>query len=599
MSISKDNVLFVYNKEIAESYTLAISYQIKYGLDIEQILGINCGTDEILNDYSSFQTLVEDPIRAYISTLSREVTVIVLGYMVTGGFYDGLDIISSTSRLARINHAFSKQKANFLYDRQVFSRYSDDDADFAIVVSRIDAPTYAVAKRMIDDGEKLVKQEKINGKFFFDPVTTSSKSGSYVLDLSDFYIKTLFNLNLTVCSTSYVSPYVDVVIPKLKYDSFYWGIFNDRSSNSFFSSTDTDRIFFYNADYDSCVTMRSVAAGNWGPLSVNNGYTSCAGSMSNPTNDGYLRPKPFFEALYQGTTLGEAYIFASPYLDWTNTLIGDPLIRVRFPGDPLSVYIPDGTGREVDENEDERLDTFVDKHELWYDLIKELSESIGYYINEENLVYNLLYNIVMSTDIATEISLLQPAYDLYKTTNENTRFSTFYALAKGLLNFAKEELINDYNKTNLPISTLNEYLTGRNIRISRLLLPYLSNENISSANLFDEGYWDIEHTVVNSALDVTYYNFILKIYSDENLSNLLYSFDSETSLDGWLYEEEGGKFSPFTQFGVHSKYVGRRVKYVCASSSYLARGQVFYYDIMQKSPYGSWVSDATEGVVFT
>ena len=78
------------------------------------------------------------------------------------------------------------------------------------------------------------------------------------------------------------------------------------------------RVFLYNADDDAAadITLSFDENGSdpWCNIAIgiDPGYAACAGAVDAPDEDAYLRPRPFFEAMHQGASLGECFLYASP-----------------------------------------------------------------------------------------------------------------------------------------------------------------------------------------------------------------------------------------------------------------------------------------------
>lgn len=601
MAVSKNNVLFVYRDGDPDSFNLAIYYQQIYDLDNDQLLGIPCSDNEILLNYSVFEAELENPIKAAIASSSKQIWIVILGYNVPGGFYDNSDVISSTSRISRINHTYSKQKQSSVYNMKVFSRYDSSHANKALIVSRIDAPTYENAKNMISKSYEMNNQAIVNGRFFYD--IYSSSSSDYINDLTDFYVNSIFDLNMKICSTTFISPYIDVVFPYLQHDSFYWGWSTDRTTESFFKSTDTERIFFYNADFDSAITVRSTSIGNFCPLAIANDYISVAGAMSNPGDDGFLRPRPFFESLYQGATLGEAYLFSNPYYDWTISFFGDPLVRVIFYSDPLGIMSPYGSRVRIPEAEDNpKSPDYIDQEEINREITIELSQSVAYHINKENQASNLFNSVLLSTDVGLETSLLYSTLDVSRQTNSNTRFSRFYQSSKDMIAYIRDILIPYENGKGANLFSVNDYLSYKGLKLSRILLPMISNIDggISENNLYNEGYWELDHVVSDITGDVTNYNFVIQISKDSLFSTIELTINSSLDKLGWYYEIEEDVFSNLPLIGFPYNYIGRRVRYQSTIPNYLERAEIYYFRIVQTYPInGSSVVKMYNQIIYT
>ncbi len=315
MAITKDNFIVVYQLGNLDSVDFAIYYATKHGMDTSsinpsgntgsiggiswevngQLLGIQLAdTSEILSSEEDFNTQLLNPIKDAISNSGElgnlNIWGIVLGYNIPGGFYSGDDIISSTSRISRLNFSFSKKRQNKLYNRSIFQRIDATDAAYALICSRIDAPSLQAAKAYLDNAEKLNEQVFANGVFYIDQYSDRADTGAseYQEVLSDFNDNMLSSLNLGVWATTFMDPYIDSVIPFVENDSFVWSWFTDRAHSSFFRDTNALRVFFYNADYDGGFTIRDENGNRWPYLAMSEGYVSSAGAMSNPTIPGFL-----------------------------------------------------------------------------------------------------------------------------------------------------------------------------------------------------------------------------------------------------------------------------------------------------------------------
>jgi uncharacterized protein (TIGR03790 family) len=587
MTVSKENVLFIYRDGDIDSLSLAQYYKQVYDLDDDQIYPIVCSDIEILPDYKTFYTEVELGIQTVLNFTSRSIFVIILGYNVPGGFYDGIDIISSTSRISRINHRYNRYELNVLYDRKTFKWFDEDDTQYALICSRIDAPTLDLAKSMINNGVAFQKQHFANGKLYFDPYfEMSSGKNSYRSDLFEFMSTTMNDLHMEVVSTSGNDPYIDIVFPYLIHDSFYWGWFQDRSTMSFFKETDAYRLFFYNADYDSAYTIKDIDAKTWSVLALRSGYISIAGAMSNPSEAGFLRPIPFFDTLLYGGTLGEAYLFSSPYLNWTMTMFGDPLIRIFFnANDRITFQTDPYTGNEIQIVDKE------DENELWRQTSKNLSRSIASYYKKELEANDILNTVVMSTDVNTEINLLYPAYDVYNKIDENYRKSIFGTSIQQLFLIIPERFNTDSYQT---------YLSQKKYKVSQLLLDTsLVNLNVLN-NIWDEGYWEIEFTLSNAVpFSVKYYHFNLEVSDESNFSTIIYNISSKNNIKNWEYERNLNSFIKMDSDGVRSNYTGRRIRYKSLSSQYLNRGYNYYFRYRQLSSTHNYLWRNTQDVIFT
>jgi uncharacterized protein (TIGR03790 family) len=570
ITLTKDNVLFAYNVSDADSYNVALRYKFVHKLDDSQLVPLDCSSNEILGSYSEFQLEVENDIKSAIAASVTTIYVVVLGYNVPGGFLDNGDVISSTSRISRVFQTYDKKRPNPLYNRQVNKLYLDTDYPKVIIASRIDAPSVDLAIKMIGSSSEFINQYYVNGRFYFDPYSDlhGYQPDIYTEDLLDFYNNLLFDLNLEVSSTVLQDAYIDVVTPYLQHDSFYWGWLTDRTTLSFFKNTDTARVFFYNADFDSAYTIRSTSNGNFSPLAVSSGYVATAGAMSYPEIDGFLRPRSFFASLVSGATIGEAFLFACPYLDWTVALFGDPLAKVFF----------------IEHNDSTAVQPVpVDESEIWRELSVSAAKMKARFYNKEIEAVLLRDNIVASLDISTEVDMLYKMQDLVKDTETFTRDSRFKRLIGEIFEYAVVDLVPKINAANNTyLVTLDQFMAFTGYKVSELLLDGFAVGTMSSSYFYNEGYWEFDTDIADETGDVAVYQFELQVSDDSSFSNILFNFDSSVDTANWYYEKEENEFVSIPSIGVASSYIGRRIKYVSDSTQYLTRGQVYYYRILQK-----------------
>ena len=569
MAFDKENVIFVYRAGDSNSEEVADAYVDAHDLSSDQKRSISCSSAEVLSDEATFNSQVLDPIKNEISTVEsggRTVWGVVLGFNVPGGFKSGGDVISSTSRIARLNHSFDKKIRNNLFNRSSFKRFDSDDKDFSLIVTRIDAPTANLCKDIIERSTEIRRQGTANGLFYLDPYSDRAGKGAkdYEDALESFQERLLPNLNLDTFTTTFIDPYVDELIPSVQDDSFIWSWFTDRGSSSFFKESNSLRVFAYNADYDGAETVRDGRTRRWPRLYIQNGYAATAGAMSDPTNEGFLFPYPFFDTLLRGGTLGEAFLFSSPFLDWTISWIGDPLMTVSFPG----AYL--------DEKEEG-----TDELESWRLTLKDISRAIAYSHKKTSLIESVRDKIVNSIDIRTEVDLLDLSQALFNSYNEDQRQSRLQRMVNKFANHMAERY--EFNDIGTPNPTFNDVLSLTEFRVSRLLEEIYSNDNhIEEDNLLPKGWWQIEREIKDERGLFAFYHFKLQVSDKSDFSNILISKESLSNQSNWKYEKFEDEFENLGSGGVASSYVGQRIQYTSSSDEYLERGKVYYFRLRQR-----------------
>ncbi len=607
MAISKNNFIIVYIIGVSDSLEFAEYYAEKHDMDIVnrnpsgveinsgiigginwevngQLVGIQSITDEILDSEEDFNTNILNPLKAALASdelSDRDIWGIVLGYKVPGGYtyideYTGEHTISATSRISRINHNFESKLPNRLYNRQVFKRYDQDDADFALICSRIDAPTLLQAKEFVDNAEELRRQLFVGGAFYIDPYSDQigSSADAYKLSLENFRDFSLPKLNLDTFSTQFLDPYIDATIPFAQDDSFVWSWNSSQADDDFFQFTSYPRAFFYNADRNGGFTIRDENSKTWPILSMRSGYSCCAAAMSDPTIEGFLNPTAFYNALFKLSTVGEAYLYSLPAVDWTMTLFGDPLVYVSFPN-------------AVTEDTES-----LDSDQLWEVISKDTARIAAQYWQKEQDLNDLRKAIVDSSVVSVESSLLPIAHEMYTMYSLQNRQSLMASAVSVLFDYPVKLYTGIFGTS---IKTLEEYLIHTGYKVSELLLEAQSEE-VTDDNIYEEGWWEFKHEIQDESFSFLNYHFELEIYNNEAMTGSpIFSLDS-FSLDGWTYELSLENYTTMPAGGVPSSYIGRKVRYqsrkddLISLDEYLVRGQTYYFRIRQY--------DTVEGTLF-
>jgi len=573
MAITKENAIVVYRLSDLDSAQFAAYYADKHNLKTTsddpsgnsgvlagrswevhgQLVGIECSNSEILSSETEFNqqvlNLVAYAINNSIELTARNVWCIVIGYNVPGAFISGSDVIAATARLSRIHHAFDPKLRNKLFNRSVFQRFDSDDADIALICSRIDGPNVLFAQDPYSDVHEFYASE-------------------YEQDIIDFRDDIAPTLNLDTNTTTFLDPYLDETFPYVEDESFVWSWFADRATNSFFKSTTALRVFFYNADFDGAYTVRNESGDRWPFLALNNNYVATAGAFSDCGVDAFLNPSAFFTSLLKGATIGEAFLFSSPYNDWTVGMFGDPLTYCSFPGtDP------------VDEDE-------IGEHEVWRRMTESLGRANAHFYQKGIEIREVVDSIVelQRNDTDVELDLLYQANNLLITHGDGRRLSDLKGVTDALFEFPMKRYFFVSEATRNPY--VNEYCTDHGYKLSRLLTEVSSSAEMEDDNLYDQGWWRFEFTVQDDTTEFVYYHFTLEVSDKPDFSNILYTKDSY-SVTNWTYEKEKDTFVIVPFQGVSTSYIGRRVRYesrydtLLGVNEYLTRGETYYFRITQ------------------
>jgi uncharacterized protein (TIGR03790 family) len=569
----KENVICVYRENDADSYAFAKRYQQIRELEDDQLVSVPCSNKEILDSYADFQTEVETPLIQKIiqePLSNRNIYAIVLMPFVPGGFQDGEDTISSTSRLSRIFYPFSKNSLNPLYNRQVFKRFDGYDASQCIICTRIDGPPIVVDS-WLSNIEESQTRFTVSGDFYLDPYSAYNFSDveTYTNDLINFQTGYVDRLNLNVKSTSKPPSGKDAFFPKVQEDSFVWGWGSDGGSLSFFGSTTNIRAFFYNADTEGALTVRDLDSTKWPLLAIRSGYIATAGSVGSDDASSFLRPTPFMDALFRGATMGESFIFSQPYLDSSISCLGDPLCSFSFPSlVGVSLY------------------SVVPAENTWQKVEDCLAQSIVCLYRKTNVLKSIRDHVVSGNDPDVQNDLDYYFDDLYKAYDETSWKNVYSHLSSSLISFAV-----DRNSTELPFfyPNLNQYLSYTGNKVAQIVLETLQDDkkisDLESSNIEKVGSWVFEDTLQSNEGSFRFYYLELEVaetMEDFDNNNQLFIKDTFDSSENWYYEDYNSNFQEMGDGGITSSFEGRKIRYVSSDNEKLTRGKFYWFRIRQK-----------------
>lgn len=570
MSFSKENVICVYRENDADSFFIANRYKTIYNLEDDQLVAIPCSNIEILSNYSDFQQEVENPIKQALLSepvSNRVVYAIILMPYVPGGFREGSDIISSTSRLSRIYHSFQKNIKNITYNRQVFKRFDSEDSSFAIICTRIDGPN-VVTNSWMDNIQSVLQNLQITGKFYLDAYSAYSFSDSsfYTNELVDFGNNYLYKLGMNSEKTVKTSS-KDPFFSKINDDSFFWGWGLDRGSLGYFQSSSNTRAFFYNADFDGGLYIRDIDSRAWPILAIRQGYLASAGSLSGSDASSFLRPLPFMDALFRGATMGEAMLFSQPLLDSSVACFGDPLLFFYFPV-------------SFEEN------TLISTEKSWTNMGDCYAKAIASIYRKSKILSNLRRYVASGDDEFVQEELIYLFDKLYAEFDDLSWKNDFIQLTKSYINFAVDRNASSYD---FLYPNLNQYLLHTDSKIPKLILETLQDDplinTISNSRIEITGSWVFDKVIDKYDGDFRFYHFELQVaneYEDFEKNEIIISKDTFSDVTNWYFEDYNGEFRELSPNGITSNYEGKKIRYISSSSELLQRGNFYWYRIRQK-----------------
>ncbi|KKM85373.1 hypothetical protein LCGC14_1289720 [marine sediment metagenome] len=576
-NITPEQVLFCYRAGDADSESVANYYLAARELPPENLISLPCVSSNIITEAEYIAT-IENPLLDAMTTLgtdfdsqgSRSRWVIVLGYNIPHAFYRSDDpygdVIAIASRLHRLGFAADYKKSNYAYDRRGAWKFYDlNDARNILLTSVIDGPTADDARNLIDRAIDVDNQTFVTGKVYVDPYGKKSTEDQldFQSSILDFMANELNFLGLeSEVTIDTIDPYSEPIVSAFNHDSFYWGWYTPRYSKDLFLNQNERRVFLYNADDDSAANIKETFDPNGSDpwcniaIGINPGYAACAGSVSPPGEDTYLRPRPFFEALHRGATLAEAFLYASPYMEWKTFLIGDPLMVVNF---PLDLPPDQDSG-----------DNTLPNNEVIRRVKLNFEESLAWGLRQSNLAQTMLDINVQSSNFSEELNLLKPIAIWRDQKNQPSR--------QNLISLALSEWLNYILKTDN--RTLNEWLEVNSEQISIPLsdaINTIASGVVESENVYPAGHWDWEFTYTHELLTFEDIHFEIEVHNNTSFTELVLSVSSFADIGGWKYESEPYIFVQLPESGFPSNFSGRRTKYISfTSNEYLTTAEVYY-----------------------
>ena len=306
----------LYRTASADSVAFADYCVSELGVPLANLIPLpDASADEILADYATFQSEVEDGIDAYLAlnpTVAANCSCFLIGHGVPGYFTYGGVVHSATSRLMNYGTAFSSGAANPLYAPSTVARLTKTALGGKHLCCRIDADTLQHSKDLIDRAATITALAELPDA---DTLWGADSTATYRASLA--------------CQ-------------KLR-------ILTDRiEGGEGILADDAAFIWYEGGGYGTGGSRVAVAApGAASAFSLRGGGTTCfavlhlntfAAALGNSHTADTFDAESFFEMLRIGGTLAEAYIVAVSKLDFTAVAAGCPLLTVAFQLGGYNVY---------------------------------------------------------------------------------------------------------------------------------------------------------------------------------------------------------------------------------------------------------------------
>lgn len=197
-----------------------------------------------------------------------------------------------------------------------------------IFISRLDAPSEKIVRRMIDDGIEAEKTG-LHGTAYFDARFPKEEKAKY--NAIELYDRSIHQAAEKVSGTTKMSVVVNDTQELFKAGeapdaALYCGWYN---VNHYVDAFDwVPGAVGYHVASGECGTLRKGSGDGWCKGLLEDGAAATLGPVGEPYLQAFPPPSLFFSLLVDGSySLAEVYYLSLPHLSWQMTLVGDPLYR--------------------------------------------------------------------------------------------------------------------------------------------------------------------------------------------------------------------------------------------------------------------------------
>ncbi|MEX1017511.1 MAG: TIGR03790 family protein [Phycisphaeraceae bacterium] len=353
--------LVLYNAAVPDAVTWTEAYRQARGVPFANLLGLTLPTSETITgeQYASLASAVND----YLATtgLQQQIMGVLVGFGVPGYVQDGSFPADAVPALMHSAHLDTTLTHNPLAADALPTRPTFDDLAGQRMTARIDGPTLTDALALIDRADDHLAHGLGEGDaamLWLDPFAGSptSEHGWWRQQMVDWALsldRQRLRLPFEISGDPHDAEQPEVNFTAIRNDAFFWGWPAPTAPAppaGFFDEPAGRRACCVqlHADDPTATTLRSATPTNWVDSALAAGYAAAVGTsrQCSLSNTPYVRP--FFEALRHGWTLGEAWFLALPIQREGQHLVGDPLLRTRFPARGWDVFGPVRQLEQVD-----------------------------------------------------------------------------------------------------------------------------------------------------------------------------------------------------------------------------------------------------------
>jgi len=349
------NVVVIVNEAVAESVKLGEYYAARRGVPAENICKLKTSESETINR-DGFTKEILEPVQKFLADRKfvtgegfkrvNQARYLVTVYGVPVRISEkqntgkGQARILTTDRAAvdsdltlvlqkkfnkaaRLRNPYFGQKVRFADCRLRLKRQRKTVPAPSVMclVTRLDGPTPAIVRGMIDDAIR-VEKTGLKGNAYFDIGGRYPIGDKWIAAGNDVMKKAGFTCDMETSKRLFPDsrPMTDACV----YMGWYTGKAYGRFLNPAFRFA-PGAIAYHLHSYSA--TVLRTEDDKWvGPL-LARGAAVTMGHVYEPNLDGTPRPAVFLSRLLAGWNLAEAAYASLPFLSWQNVILGDPLYR--------------------------------------------------------------------------------------------------------------------------------------------------------------------------------------------------------------------------------------------------------------------------------
>ncbi len=233
---------------------------------------------------------------------------------------------SELSMILSGNYELYRWQINRLQSSLHISKFQDDLLTFGLgtlMVSRLDGPSEDIIIGLVDKAISA-EQTSLRGVAYLDSrgIYENNSYGTYDKSLRDLAILTQLRTDIPVKEERTSNLFAPGSCPQT---AIYCGWYSLSKYIDAFDFVD-GAVGFHIASFEAA-GLRDPNSSNWCPAMLVDGITVTLGPVAEPYLHSFPKPKVFFEELYDGRCLVEAFYRTKPFNSWQLLLVGDPLYR--------------------------------------------------------------------------------------------------------------------------------------------------------------------------------------------------------------------------------------------------------------------------------